>query len=243
MTVHFLWLDTPEPFCCFEVHSKKSAEIPLFDIIELFVYTVNMPKILDENINTRERILDCARQRALEVGFARLSLRAVGRCAGVSAMAIYRHFEDKEALRAAVIDEGFRLFFSYLMKALEEEDPWHRFAATGERYLDFALEHPRDFILMFLQNYQTSDGPIASLSSWRDEATFQLLQDRLHECMDAGLLRKDDPEQAALTVWSQCHGLTSLYLGGKLPMDEAEFRKIYSATMGRLMAGLREYTS
>ena len=196
-----------------------------------------MVKVAEENIRTRERILDCARQIALEVGFARLSMRAVGRCAGVSAMAIYRHFADKEALRSAVSDAGFRLFFSYLMRALEEDDPWHRFAATGERYLDFALEHRGDYILMFLQNNDPAAS--AAMPAWRDEATFQLLKDRLRECMDGGLLRQDDPERTALAVWSQCHGLISLYLTGRLPFSEAQFRQVYAATMGRLITGLK----
>ena len=47
-------------------------------------------------------------------------------------------------------------------------------------------------------------------------ATFRSLVDGVREGIKAGFLKKDDPEKMALTIWTQCHGLVSLYLSGKL---------------------------
>ena len=60
--------------------------------------------------DTRSRILAIAVDALLDLGAASLSLREIAKRAGLSPMAIYRHFADKEALMRALIEEGFRIF-------------------------------------------------------------------------------------------------------------------------------------
>src|SRR6185436_10216828 len=57
-----------------------------------------------------------------EGGLPALSLRAAAQLAGVSHAAPYRHFKDKDALVAAIAEEGFRLPTRH-MKA--EIAAWH----------------------------------------------------------------------------------------------------------------------
>lgn len=52
------------------------------------------------------------------------------------------------------------------------------------------------------------------------------------------LLRADDPEAAALTVWAHVHGLVSLYLADKLDLDEASFREIFARSIEDLARAL-----
>lgn len=59
----------------------------------------------------------------LEHGVGDVSLRAVARAAGVSAMAPYRHFPDKAALLGAVAERGFALLRERLMEADVAEPP------------------------------------------------------------------------------------------------------------------------
>lgn len=70
-----------------------------------------------------------------------ISLRDLARRAGVSHMAPYRHFPDREALLAALAEEGFEL----LARELEGK-PWREQAVA---YVRFALAHPERFRLMF----------------------------------------------------------------------------------------------
>jgi len=181
-------------------------------------------------------VLAYARDLFLEQGPEGVSMRAVAKGTGVTAMAIYRHFENRRALLQAVVDEGFAIFMRYLQRSLAEPTSWERLWHAGGQYLRFALEHPRDYALMFMEPDERArrKGP----RIWRDAATFRFLVDRIRECCDCGVLAPSDPEETAATVWAQCHGLVSLHLAGKLGLSEREFRALYSRSLAQMVAGL-----
>lgn len=77
------------------------------------------------------------------------SLRAVARAANVSAMAPYRHFEDKAALLAAVADHGFAMLGDTLTAADAHADPREALHGQGVAFTRFARTHPALFRLMF----------------------------------------------------------------------------------------------
>ena len=101
-------------------------------------------------MDTRARILHESREILQEKGRLGFSMRGVAERVGVTATALYRHFEDKDALLAALLEQGFSTFSSYLMRSLAGKTPLQRLRLAGNAYFDFALEHPRDYSLMFL---------------------------------------------------------------------------------------------
>jgi AcrR family transcriptional regulator len=175
---------------------------------------------------TRHRILDAARNLFVENGEAAVTMRAVAKRAGVSTMAAYRHFPNRDALITAVCALGHDKFLACLHQALAAPGPLERLGAAGQAYLDFALACPRDYELMFLRTAKAdlTGGPPAS----RDAATFRFLIDRVAECQAAGLFEPGDPEVAALSIWAHVHGLVSLFLAHKLQADAATFRSLYA---------------
>ncbi len=186
---------------------------------------------------TRERILTAARKLFLEAGREGVSMRAVAARVDLTAMALYRHFPKKEALLEALVVEGHRVFLQYLQCALGESSPAARLARSGAEYLNFALEHRQDYRVMFMMATEPRPSGASELF-WHDAATFRFLVDRIRECADAGLLRTEDPERTALSVWAHVHGLVSLFLANKLQVGEAEFRELYAASVTDLVAGL-----
>ncbi len=182
-------------------------------------------------MSAAEKIVDAARAIFVESGEAAVTMRAVAARAEVSPMAAYRHFESREALMHAVMERGHDVFLRRMHHALAASGPGERLAATGAAYLDFALENPRDYALMFMQ--PVAGDPCARAPAWRDAATFRFLVDRVAECTAAGLLPPGDPELQALSLWAHVHGLVSLYLAQKLALDEAAFR----ALCGRVLSG------
>lgn len=60
-----------------------------------------MPK---DKTETHEKILPAARKEFLEKGFEKATMREIAREAGITAAALYRHFADKEAMFAALVD-------------------------------------------------------------------------------------------------------------------------------------------
>lgn len=89
----------------------------------------------------RPALLRAAARILEKEGRDAISLRELARRAGVSHNAPYRHFADRQALLAALVEEGFAL----LAAALAGK-PWREQAMA---YLRFALANPERFRLMF----------------------------------------------------------------------------------------------
>src|SRR5215475_8604929 len=82
---------------------------------------------------------------------AALSLRELARRLGVSPAAPYRHFADKDALLAAVAQEGFERLSAELDAAANAhpDEPLRQLSDTGWAYVHFALSQPQYFQVMF----------------------------------------------------------------------------------------------
>lgn len=193
--------------------------------------------------DTRERLLACARDIYLREGLAGLSMRKVARQAEVSATAIYRHFDSKEALVAAVAEEGFTLFASYLWRSLQSASPLERLREAGMGYLRFGIEQAPYYRVIFLSAAQDL-GLSQMPETVRRKAgpTFQFLVDRVRECIEAGDLVAEDPADLAATIWAHTHGLVSLHLSGNLRRGcptEVDFEAFFRRSQDRLLRGLR----
>jgi hypothetical protein len=69
-------------------------------------------------------------------------------------------------------------------------------------------------------------------------AIHQFWNDRVSECMRAGVLKQGDPEDVSLTMWAHAHGLLQLYHQGRLNEDEAGLRRLMDESSARLFAGI-----
>lgn len=191
---------------------------------------------------TRDRIVEEARDLYLTGGLSALSMRKVAERVGVSATALYRHFDDKESLLMAVVQAGFERFTSYLLRGLSGKTPAERLTLTGEGYLRFALENPSYYRIMFMSTREDLGyDRFPAQSREKLSSSFQLLVDRTRECQDAGRVRKGDPVELAVVIWSFCHGLVSLYLSGHMgPLDRkpAAFARFYATAQAEFLAGL-----
>ncbi|MEM9417608.1 MAG: TetR/AcrR family transcriptional regulator [Planctomycetota bacterium] len=102
-----------------------------------------MPYSVEHKLQTRERILRAAARQFREKGFAAASLSAIMKEAGLTHGGFYAHFEDKDALVAAVIRDGFDHVserFESQFAGLEGEDwlrAWVR-GYMGEAHLSHA---------------------------------------------------------------------------------------------------------
>lgn len=184
----------------------------------------------------RQGILSAARSHFSEVGAGGFTMREVARRGGVTAAAIYHHFDGREELLREVLRLGFAEFETRMERALTREAPRDRLLATAEAYIDFAMDHPRDYEVMFMR----PDVPGArrfptDFAAGRSPA-FQVVVGRVHECMAAGVLREADPIRTALLLWATVHGLVSLYLVGRF--DGADFRSLALERMDALVDAL-----
>jgi AcrR family transcriptional regulator len=145
-----------------------------------------------------------------------LSLREVARGVGVSATAVYRHFPDKDALLAALAQEGLARLAAAQHEAADAAGGGDAgFAATGRAYVRFAIANPALFRLIFTT---------PRLSPWRapegeDSEAMAFL--RANAAASIGL-ENGSPEATvhAVHAWALVHGLAMLMLDGQVPYDE-----------------------
>ena len=190
----------------------------------------------------RERILNAACDLYLSGGLEGFSMRKLARSIGVTAPALYRHYESKEKLLHDVMAQAYERFAQYLYRSLVGTSPAERMRLAGEGYLDFALEHPKLYDILFASPDIHGIGEVSDELEALGCAVGQFWHDRVRECMDHGILRDGDPEAVSMTMWGHAHGLLVLHrrgvlAGGGVGSDD-EFRKLFQASGIRLLEGL-----
>lgn len=192
--------------------------------------------------NLRRVLIDTAVELISEQGAKDLSLRKIAKRAGVSHAAPYRHFKDKNAILAAVAKEGFDM----MLKTTEERiarsqgNELDHFAISGLSYIDFAVNYPAHYRVMFgtrLENSYFSD-------EFKPESipVFKLLRDIIISCQKKKLLKPGDPHEMAMAAWSIVHGFAMLRIDHHIPdqaSDEKKIRELQRTVVLTLFSGLR----
>jgi AcrR family transcriptional regulator len=161
----------------------------------------------------RQALVDMVLTMVAERGdAAELTLREVARRVGVSHNAPYRHFEDKDALLAAVATEGFHLLSRELRAAragiAEAEE---RFVRTGLAYLAFARQH-RGYLAV-MHGPDVAKGRTAALQNAAND-TFQILKDA---ALDAGEVDVVEARRLGTVAWSFLYGTAMLANNRQIP--------------------------
>ncbi len=184
--------------------------------------------------SARERILAAADGIHRKHGVAAVSLRAVARDVGVTPMAIYRHFANKDALLAALVEAGFAKLEAYFADAVRARTPLKAIERALIAYADFALAEPNAFELMFLiRRPGVPDAPDSLRAS--PSPSFTALISAVREAMEAGILAEEDPGEVILIWWATAHGLITLHFSGRFGSDDARFRGIYRRAVKRML--------
>jgi AcrR family transcriptional regulator len=197
------------------------------------VYTVNMKRP-----STADRVYRAARQLFERGGAESVSMRRVGEAVGVSAMAIYRHFPNRETLLKRICDDSFNEISHHWQARGGSGGVLERLVSLQSLYLDYALAHPHLFDYAFSVRRDDARRFPEDFRS-RRSPTLNVVADTLAEGMRAGVLRKDDAWEVAMTIWGHTHGLIALYRAGRFSYDERQFRKFYVESIGRLLDGLK----
>ena len=155
-------------------------------------------------------------------GLSGVSLRDVARRAGVSHSAPAHHFGSKAGLLTAFAAAGYQLLAESVLKevaASDAADGAAELAAIGRGYVRFAVGHPAHFEVMFrLDALDPGNAEFVAAS----EAAYGLLTATVERCRAAGRLHGRPPEVVAVSAWSLVHGLSALWISGRLPERIAE---------------------
>lgn len=164
--------------------------------------------------DTRDRILEAAREMFVEHGYEATTMRAIAKRVGHTPTAIYHHFRSKEALFAELASEDFRSLAGAFRRIGGVEDPLERLVRTSATYVEFGLTHPMHYQLMFMT--PGLPGGREERENVRDpgENAYAFLRHTCAELIGAGRVRPeiDDPDRMAQMLWGTVHGLVSLHI-------------------------------
>ncbi len=154
----------------------------------------------------RVDLLDAAAELMAEHGSIEgISQRAVARRAGVSPTAVYRHFDDHVELLRGSVTHCWDNFRTALAESHDPDaDPFTNFHRMGRAYIDFALDRPGQYRVLF-SNRLTVDGDEGPVAM----AAFEMLVDQVTAMLAA---RGDDrdPFFVAVQVHTWIHGIVDL---------------------------------
>ena len=191
--------------------------------------------------NLRQSLLDASVRLLDSEGLEALSLRRLAEEVGVSRQAPYHHFRDKQALLAAIGEQGFALLNQLLVSVTDDQalSLDERLYRTVVGYLNFALDHHALYRLMFGQTlWQTGQArsDTEEFQRYAKDCFRQYVQ--LFDLLKAaGELPEDDNTlRLAQLLWAAMHGLAQLAADG-LFVKREDLAEIASYTLQRLRAG------
>jgi AcrR family transcriptional regulator len=184
-------------------------------------------------METRERLLDCAMAELERSGADAFSLRAVGTAAGLTPMAVYRHFRDRDALLVAVGEAAFAEW-QRRIEAIGTKAPLDWLRAAGRAYVAFALDAPGRFEACFVISTSVERRYPADFAAGRSPVVAKVVE-QIEAAQRDGDLPPDDPLESALFFWAELHGLAMLHRSGRMALSRRAFLALADRALDRLL--------
>lgn len=159
----------------------------------------------------KELILKTAMDLFLNEGFENVSMRKIAERIEYSPASVYLYFKDKDELLHALHIKGFEKLFSMQQEISDIKDPLERLKAHTKVYMNFALENPEYYDLMFIKRGTAKK--ISEVNEWYvGHRSYEFLKDNVRNCMQKGLIYEADLDAATFALWSFVHGMASLII-------------------------------
>lgn len=138
------------------------------------------------------------------------TLREVAKTLGVTHASAYRHYEDKNALLAAIAEEGFRALAKVLDAAATDAGtaPRARVSAIADAYVSFALEKKGRYSVMFGARVN-EDGRFATLEAAIADA-LAIVTREIERGQAKGVFCARKALDLAVSLWIMGHGFAEL---------------------------------
>lgn len=165
-----------------------------------------------ERAERHQRIVATARDLAEREGWDAVTTRRLAELIEYSQPVLYSHFENKDAIVAAVAVEGFAELAADMRAATKRSRrPDAALRALARAYVRFGIDKPALYDAMFA---------LASLPFARPEAPAPL-HDAFRTIRDTvfALEPRRDPDLLAEVTWAALHGEVTLKRAGRLRSD------------------------
>ncbi|HHZ10277.1 MAG TPA: TetR/AcrR family transcriptional regulator [Rhizobiales bacterium] len=202
--------------------------------------TTHPPRTTYHHGDLRRALLVAAEAELIERGIEGFTLRGVARRAGVSHAAPAHHFKDTAAMLTALAATAAQRLKAAMSRRREAapDDPRSRFVASGTGYIDFALENPALFTLLFGSGRPDSDDPDLVRHAG---AAFADLVEAIAAISGKDPLADAEGRLDVAAAWSLVHGAASLLVAGRMkplrPAADADREAWLQRLVGRIVPG------
>ena len=161
-----------------------------------------------ERADRERRIIVAARLIATTEGWSAVTIRRLAEEVEYSQPVLYTHFENRDAIVAAVAAEGFRDLATAIRQAAHgSSDRRNAIESVAMIYLAFASEHPALYEAMFI---------MPTVLRFAEAGTRIELKDAFAALEAIVTPSSDDVEVATETFWAVLHGLAELERSGRI---------------------------
>jgi AcrR family transcriptional regulator len=169
-----------------------------------------------EKSETRDKILDAARELFVTEGYEGVSMRKVADKIEYSPTAIYVHFSDKEELFRELCHRDYARLAEVFQSSAISTDPIERIRQIGGIYIDFGTRYPNHYKFMFMTPHppHEPDEVDREMMGNPERDAYAFLKWAVQQAIDAGCFQQDfhDAELVSQTLWASVHGVISLHI-------------------------------
>lgn len=191
----------------------------------------------EQRTEVQRRILAAARDLFDRSGIEAVSMRAVGARVGLTASALYAYFPAKIDLLRALWWEALDDLQSKLQKISEEEpDPVNAIRYMSMAYVEFGLENPARFRVLFMADQGELADELKRQGIVHD--AYRLVRARMADAIEQGRFTIRNPDLGTQVLWAGVQGTLNLInSSASFPFVSPSF--LADTVIETMLAGLR----
>ena len=170
-----------------------------------------------EKVELKSLILQAAKKLFVDKGIEQTTIRSIANQIQYSVGTVYVYYKDKNDILYDLHTQGFTQLGGEMKVLFNVADPMERLKAIGRVYLQFALDNPDMYDLMF--NMKAPMDFLESIykENWNEgKGTFDILSATINQCMDKGHFKGHRLEPLSFAIWSMVHGMASLHISQRI---------------------------
>ncbi len=173
------------------------------------------PRPPEEIEIVRRDIMDKALELIVTEGYDGFTMRKLASRLKVTPKTIYNYFQNQDEIYLRILTKGFEQLYEHYEKAAKpHQDPADKISAVIAAYVEFGLENPNIYKLMFtwhVPKYNDYVGtPMESVARQELDAALKNVEftiDLIREYLgDSATVQETEIMEELLYNWSQMHG-------------------------------------
>ena len=196
----------------------------------------------------RDAIIEVSLELGSELGEEGLTMRGIASRLGVSATALYQHFESKSQILNEIRTYGVARLWGAMEPSLVISDFRERMMGLVTSYVGFARENPWLYTVLMEHEEVNWDKVKEEDVTWALRPLFELRKALEQGQREGKVNPKTDVVTGSLQLWAAVHGLSSLLINGRIsekhPMfpapDEKGLIQTFAKTLVRTVVDQRE---